>query len=369
MTAEINEYGVLQQGHSYDVFGRPRGVDLADKSPIQTLNGFSTNRGFTDHEHLDESQLIHMNGRVYDYNLGRFLSVDPFIQEPGNSQSMNPYSYIMNNPLSGTDPSGYAACKADSEASCFDDGFNTYTDESGTRVVYVGEEGDKVSVSNGKTTYTGVITKNSSQPGKNISDIGSPKEIAKGKSNDSEGGKGTSVDKSDGIVGNSGDEQTISGDNPDPTDSYNEDRARRSTGIDEVANIVDKAIEATTVKDFVLGNAGQNVDRLRMARFVYIDGEGWVDLQHVVSAAYNPVSTLGLGDGAGLAIEVLQQIRGQKSAFMREDMLSNSVGAQAVWNQMHGGKLGSTIGTQVVGILRKLGKPLTREEAIERFDK
>ncbi|MDQ7051323.1 MAG: RHS repeat-associated core domain-containing protein [Enterobacterales bacterium] len=53
--------------------------------------------------------MIHMNGRVYDYNLGRFLSVDPFIQAPGNSQSMNPYSYIMNNPLAGTDPSGYAA--------------------------------------------------------------------------------------------------------------------------------------------------------------------------------------------------------------------------------------------------------------------
>jgi hypothetical protein len=48
-----------------------------------------------------------MNGRIYDYNLGRFLSVDPFIQDPGNSQSMNPYSYIMNNPLAGTDPSGY----------------------------------------------------------------------------------------------------------------------------------------------------------------------------------------------------------------------------------------------------------------------
>ena len=50
-----------------------------------------------------------MNGRAYDYHLGRFLSVDPVIQSPGNSQSMNPYSYIMNNPLAGTDPSGYAA--------------------------------------------------------------------------------------------------------------------------------------------------------------------------------------------------------------------------------------------------------------------
>jgi RHS repeat-associated protein len=68
-----------------------------------------TYRGFTDHEHLDEVALIHMNGRVYDYNLGRFLSVDPFIQSPTNSQSLNPYSYIMNNPLAGTDPTGYAS--------------------------------------------------------------------------------------------------------------------------------------------------------------------------------------------------------------------------------------------------------------------
>ncbi|RUO50528.1 hypothetical protein CWE21_00035 [Pseudidiomarina aquimaris] len=51
-----------------------------------------------------------MNGRGYDYQLGRFLSVDPFIQAPANSQSHNPYSYIMNNPLAGTDPSGYLWC-------------------------------------------------------------------------------------------------------------------------------------------------------------------------------------------------------------------------------------------------------------------
>jgi hypothetical protein len=51
-----------------------------------------------------------MNGRVYDYQLGRFLSVDPFIQFPLNSQSLNPYSYLGNNPLSGTDPTGY--CEA-----------------------------------------------------------------------------------------------------------------------------------------------------------------------------------------------------------------------------------------------------------------
>jgi len=53
-----------------------------------------------------------MNGRGYDYKLGRFLGVDPFIQDPGNSQAINGYSYIGNNPLSGTDPTGYAGERA-----------------------------------------------------------------------------------------------------------------------------------------------------------------------------------------------------------------------------------------------------------------
>ena len=50
---------------------------------------------------------VHMNGRVYDPELGRFLSADPFIQAPYNSQSFNRYSYVMNNPLGYVDPSGF----------------------------------------------------------------------------------------------------------------------------------------------------------------------------------------------------------------------------------------------------------------------
>ncbi len=61
-----------------------------------------------------------MNGRAYDYNLGRFLSVDPFIQFPENSQSLNPYSYIMNNPMSGTDPTGYVCQSTQSGEECLD---------------------------------------------------------------------------------------------------------------------------------------------------------------------------------------------------------------------------------------------------------
>jgi hypothetical protein len=48
-----------------------------------------------------------MNGRVYDPQLGRFLSPDPIVQSPSDSQSWNRYAYVMNSPLSYTDPSGY----------------------------------------------------------------------------------------------------------------------------------------------------------------------------------------------------------------------------------------------------------------------
>ena len=64
-------------------------------------------RGFTGHEHLDRTGFIHMNGRVYDPVLGRFLSPDPMVQFPTYSQSWNRYSYLNNTPTSFTDPTGY----------------------------------------------------------------------------------------------------------------------------------------------------------------------------------------------------------------------------------------------------------------------
>ncbi len=48
-----------------------------------------------------------MNGRVYDPEIGRFLSADPHVQAPHASQSYNRYAYALNNPLKYTDPSGY----------------------------------------------------------------------------------------------------------------------------------------------------------------------------------------------------------------------------------------------------------------------
>ena len=44
----------------------------------------------------------------YDPIAGRFLSPDILVQEGGNTQSYNKYSYCLNNPLKYKDPGGYA---------------------------------------------------------------------------------------------------------------------------------------------------------------------------------------------------------------------------------------------------------------------
>lgn len=63
-------------------------------------------RGYCGHEHLAEFGLINMNARLFDPALCRFLSPDPIVQAPDNSQNFNRYSYCLNNPLKYIDPSG-----------------------------------------------------------------------------------------------------------------------------------------------------------------------------------------------------------------------------------------------------------------------
>jgi|GEM_PF-1061257 len=90
---------------SYDAFGLRRQSSWHMPGASAIIS--NEPRGFTGHEHLDDLDLIHMNGRIYDPQLGRFLSADPYIQFPKNMQSYNRYSYVLNNPLSLTDPTGF----------------------------------------------------------------------------------------------------------------------------------------------------------------------------------------------------------------------------------------------------------------------
>lgn len=103
--AITGEQGNLVEALAFDPWGNRR--DPETWSPVTEPIIPTLDRGFTFHEHLDAVGLIHMNGRVYDPVVGRFLSADPFVQAPQFSQSLNRYSYVLNNPLSLTDPSGF----------------------------------------------------------------------------------------------------------------------------------------------------------------------------------------------------------------------------------------------------------------------
>lgn len=106
VTAITDESGTVVERLAFDAFGKRRMVSgVAD--PNGTILPQTTDRGYTDHEMIDELGLINMNGRMYDPMIGRFLSADPLIQAPYNLQSLNRYSYVLNNPLMYTDPSGY----------------------------------------------------------------------------------------------------------------------------------------------------------------------------------------------------------------------------------------------------------------------
>ena len=96
----------------YDTWGLRRkntgGSGFTASLSAADLDSYASSRGYTGHQHMDEVGYIHMNGRIYDPLLGRFLQPDPIVQEPYNSQNFNRYSYVLNNPLVYTDPTGYS---------------------------------------------------------------------------------------------------------------------------------------------------------------------------------------------------------------------------------------------------------------------
>lgn len=109
-----NSIGTIQR-LSFNAHGQRRHASPAGSGTLWSLLGISeaaafntssTTRGFTGHEQLDGTGLVHMNGRVYDPELGRFIQADNLIDPGDISQGLNRYSYVLNNPLTRVDPSG-----------------------------------------------------------------------------------------------------------------------------------------------------------------------------------------------------------------------------------------------------------------------
>lgn len=63
---------------------------------------------FTGQEEDPETGLYSYRARYYNPARGRFLSPDSLVPEPGNPQALNRYSYVANNPVTLTDPTGHS---------------------------------------------------------------------------------------------------------------------------------------------------------------------------------------------------------------------------------------------------------------------
>ncbi|PRP91801.1 putative deoxyribonuclease RhsC [Enhygromyxa salina] len=101
-----DELGVVEQRMSFDVWGKRR--DAEDWSlPDEFAQLGAVNLGYTGHEAQEDGGLLNMGGRMYDPQLGRMASADPFVVAPNSTQGWNRYAYVLNQPLSRTDPSGF----------------------------------------------------------------------------------------------------------------------------------------------------------------------------------------------------------------------------------------------------------------------
>ena len=108
-----NSSGAEVIGESFTPFGNRR--EATTWSGVPTTTELTTMAGLTREGYTLQtvlglwSGLNHMNGRVEDAWAGRMLSADPTIPDPTNTQSYNRFSYVNNNPLTDTDPSGFDA--------------------------------------------------------------------------------------------------------------------------------------------------------------------------------------------------------------------------------------------------------------------
>ncbi|MGH8306688.1 MAG: RHS repeat-associated core domain-containing protein [Gammaproteobacteria bacterium] len=97
---------------AYDAWGKQRPTTGANAytDPVPgtyfTPTPVGQHEGYAGHEDMDPG-LVDMEGRVYDPEVGMFLSPDPNVQYPFSSQGYSRYTYVNDNPLSLSDPSGY----------------------------------------------------------------------------------------------------------------------------------------------------------------------------------------------------------------------------------------------------------------------
>jgi RHS repeat-associated protein len=89
----LDEAGVLLDSVNYDPWGQ---VQSGSPAPF----------GFTGELHEAASGLVHLRARWYNPQSGTLTSRDPYWGQPTRPDTLHPYTYVGNNPLLRTDPSG-----------------------------------------------------------------------------------------------------------------------------------------------------------------------------------------------------------------------------------------------------------------------
>lgn len=107
VTSVMDSSGNLIQSYQYDSFGKIGMIQDGIGNDISLSPILNTSFTFTGREWDKESGLYFYRARFYDPNTGRFLQKDPHPGAIGNPIShFNKFSYVANNPINLTDPSG-----------------------------------------------------------------------------------------------------------------------------------------------------------------------------------------------------------------------------------------------------------------------
>ena len=122
-THQITYSDSSRSSQYYLPYGGNRGVSGGGLDTDRTYTGQVSDETLTG--------LMFYNARYYDPLLRRFISPDTIVPDPGNPQDLNRYSYVRNNPIRYSDPTGHDACQFG--------GGGCYSDVDGDRQVLQGE--------------------------------------------------------------------------------------------------------------------------------------------------------------------------------------------------------------------------------------
>jgi RHS repeat-associated protein len=110
--AVLDSAGAVLQQQRYLPFGQ-----------VRTISGSTsvtaTDFGYTSQRNLADMGLMDYRARFYSASLGRFIQPDMIVPDMASPKSWNRFSYVQNNPVAYSDPTGHKECdEVDSYGNC-----------------------------------------------------------------------------------------------------------------------------------------------------------------------------------------------------------------------------------------------------------